>query len=54
MSNLCLLQLDSKNELKFQSSGTIQGKLLPKNDNEYQVVIRSDNPDIRSLRTEKN
>jgi len=53
MLNGCLLQLDSKNRIVFQSSGIIHGKLLPKNGREYQVVIRTDNPDISSLVTEK-
>ena len=52
MKNLCALKVFT-NGLAYETATDRTGKLLPKNGEEYQIVIIQDNPDIVSLTTEK-
>jgi hypothetical protein len=53
MRNVCFLKIDNKGELKFDSQTDLTGKLTPKSGNTFNVLIKTDNPDITSLVTEK-
>ena len=53
MRNVCELKFSDLGKLFFDSQDNNLGKLLPKDGKTYQIMIDEDNPDIKSLTTEK-
>ena len=52
MKNICFLK-EKNGELEFASDNTGTGKLTPKDKVTFKILIRTDNPDINSITTEK-